>query len=150
MDTTPGEEPIKPSRPWDPVRAWRYYRRKGLKQTKRKMRQNEEFRKAFTQVLDILYPEKVAKPLPVKPIKRPTPTVPRRWKAPDTMLIVPPNTKIVTPEELATELQVTRQTVMRWARARRIPSVKIAHGLVRFDLGQVQQMLLKGRDGGAP
>jgi hypothetical protein len=30
------------------------------------------------------------------------------------------------------------------------PSVKIAHDLVRFDLGQVQQLLLKGRDGGAP
>jgi excisionase family DNA binding protein len=60
------------------------------------------------------------------------------------MTIVLPGTQIITPDELANELRVSRLTVMRWHRAKRIPSVKIANGLVRFDLGQVQQELLRG------
>ncbi len=47
------------------------------------------------------------------------------------------NGDLLTGEELAAHLKVSRQTVRDWARTGRIPEIRITSKVRRFDLGEV-------------
>lgn len=47
----------------------------------------------------------------------------------------------LTPDELAAQLSVTKETVLRWAREKRIPSIRPTRRLIRFDAADVRRAL---------
>lgn len=48
---------------------------------------------------------------------------------------------LLTPEQMAEELDVGVQTILRWARENRIPSVRITPRTIRFDRPMVLDAL---------
>ena len=45
--------------------------------------------------------------------------------------------RLMTPDELAAVLAVSRHTILRWARAKRIPEVRPSERIRRFDYAEV-------------
>jgi excisionase family DNA binding protein len=54
--------------------------------------------------------------------------------------------ELLTPEQLASRLNVRRSTVVRWARTRRIPEVRISQKVRRFDFSEVVAALRNQQD----
>jgi len=62
-----------------------------------------------------------------------------------------PTTKLLTPTQVAERLRVSPRTVVRWARAGRIPEIRASDRVRRFDWGDVLSALTSTRtqNGGA-
>jgi len=50
---------------------------------------------------------------------------------------------LVTAEELGKRLNLTPDTIRRWARSKIIPSLKLSGKVVRFDIDEVEEALRK-------
>ncbi len=55
-------------------------------------------------------------------------------------------TELLTADELADRLQVRPSTVRRWARERRIPTVRLTPKVVRYDLAAVVDAMTRGQE----
>ena len=55
---------------------------------------------------------------------------------------------LLTAEELAAKLRIRPSTVRTWTRAKRIPAIRLAPKVVRYDLRAVVEMLA-GSQGGS-
>ncbi len=53
--------------------------------------------------------------------------------------------RLITTRELAERLGLQPDTIRRWARARRIPALRIGEKTLRFDLAEVIAALRAGR-----
>jgi excisionase family DNA binding protein len=54
-------------------------------------------------------------------------------------------TELVTAEDLAHRLRLRPSTIRRWARAGRIPAVRVTAKVVRYDLAEVMRALREGQ-----
>ena len=55
-------------------------------------------------------------------------------------------TELLTADELADRLQVRPSTVRRWARERRIPTVRLTPKVVRYELAAVVDAMTNGQE----
>ena len=62
---------------------------------------------------------------------------------------IPTSTEIVTAEQLSVKLDITRQTLARWRKQKRIPYIQVG-AVIRYDLNKVVEALESNkRKGGA-
>jgi excisionase family DNA binding protein len=54
-------------------------------------------------------------------------------------------TDLLTAEDLAARLRSRPSTIRRWARAGRIPAVRVTAKVVRYDLAEVMRAMREGR-----
>ena len=53
--------------------------------------------------------------------------------------------KLLTADEVAAVLNVSRKSVYKWAEAGRLPFIRLGGRVVRFDPGAVRQFIESGR-----
>jgi excisionase family DNA binding protein len=52
--------------------------------------------------------------------------------------------QLLTPEQVAERLNVSEQTIYKWSRKRKLPSIKLGY-LLRFDADAIEEFIDRGR-----
>jgi excisionase family DNA binding protein len=69
----------------------------------------------------------------------------RPWKVEEALLLEPRT--LVSDEEVAAKLNVKRSTVRAWARAGKLPSVRLSYKVIRFDPDVIDAWILEHATG---